>query len=210
MKQAEKSQITYDKILQAAIIEFGTKSYDASSLNTICVNNNISKGLMYHNFRNKDALYLQCVTLCFNEITMYLSKEEYTSENYQENIKKLIDLRFRFFQENPYYKSIFFNSLFQPPKHLSAEIKQIRKQFDAFNALQYTSIIQRVTLREDISEKEALEYFFIFQDMFNGYFQSKTFENHTMIDLISDHEKHLTKLLNILLYGIAKEESAHA
>ena len=49
MKQKEKSQISKEKILNAAIIEFGTKTYESASLNNICSDNNISKGLIYHN-----------------------------------------------------------------------------------------------------------------------------------------------------------------
>lgn len=64
MKQSEKTKRTKEKIMAAAMEEFGTKSYDAASLNTMCIENQISKGLIYHNFKNKDQLYLQCVGQC--------------------------------------------------------------------------------------------------------------------------------------------------
>ena len=48
------AEITYEKILDAAITEFGTKSYETASLNTVCSENNISKGLLYHHFKSKD------------------------------------------------------------------------------------------------------------------------------------------------------------
>lgn len=51
MKQKEKNKISRDKILNAAIIEFGTKDYGKASLNNICNDNNISKGLIYHYYK---------------------------------------------------------------------------------------------------------------------------------------------------------------
>lgn len=57
MKQSEKTKNTYNKILSSAIEEFGEKGYDNASLNTICSKYAISKGLIYHNFKNKDNLF---------------------------------------------------------------------------------------------------------------------------------------------------------
>ena len=43
LKQSEKKKRTKEKIMAAAMEEFGTKSYDAASLNTMCIENQISK-----------------------------------------------------------------------------------------------------------------------------------------------------------------------
>lgn len=206
MKQEEKNQISKDKILNAAIVEFGTKSYENASLNNICNNNNISKGLIYHYFKNKDELFLSCVKACFDALVDYLSKDDFNQNDFQDNMEKYLNLRYRFFQENSYYSQIFFNILLQPPIHLKEQIKDLRSDFDALNMSQYRMALCNVTLREDISEEEAIEYFFIFQEMFNGYFQSKAYENSDFNSLIEAHEVNLRKILNIILYGIAKEE----
>mgnify|MGYP003184531549 CR=1 FL=1 len=61
MKKQEKTQKTKERILTAALQEFGTKSYDTASINSICEIGKIPKGLIYHNFKGKDELYLLCV-----------------------------------------------------------------------------------------------------------------------------------------------------
>lgn len=61
MKKQEKTQKTKERILAAALQEFGTKSYDTASINSICEIGKIPKGLIYHNFEGKDELYLLCV-----------------------------------------------------------------------------------------------------------------------------------------------------
>ena len=205
MKQSEKSKITYDKILKAAIKEFGIKSYDNASLNNICNENNISKGLIYHNFKNKDELYLCCVKQCFDEIISFLNTVEYSNMNFSDNANKLLDLRYQLFSENQYYSNIFFGTILQPPRHLIKQIKEIKKEFDDFNRNQYEIIIKNVELREEITEDQALRYFEAFQDMFNSYFGSKSYENSDGDSLMKNHEIKLSKILNIVLYGIAKE-----
>ena len=53
MKKEEKTELTKKKILAAALQEFGTNGYRGASLNAIC-ESGIPKGLLYHNFKNKD------------------------------------------------------------------------------------------------------------------------------------------------------------
>ena len=60
MKKEEKTELTKSKIFAAAIQEFGTNGYATGSVNNIC-KTGINKGLVYHNFKDKDELYLECV-----------------------------------------------------------------------------------------------------------------------------------------------------
>lgn len=207
MKQKDKSQISRDKILNAAIVEFGTKNFESASLNNICSDNSISKGLIYHYFKNKDELFLNCVKSCFDALVDYLNKESFKKTDFQNSMKKYIDLRYQFFKENPHYSHIFFNTVLQPPIHLKEQIKELRKEFDEFNINRYKMDLSNLTLRDDVTEDEAIEFFCIFQEMFNGYFQSKAYENTDFESLIEAHEVKLSKILNIMLYGIAKEKT---
>lgn len=50
-----------DQLLAAAIDEFTLKGYDAASINTILATAAMSKGQLYHHFRNKEALYLAII-----------------------------------------------------------------------------------------------------------------------------------------------------
>ena len=206
MKQEEKSKRTRARILQAAMIEFGTKSYDMASINVICSENQISKGLLYHHFKNKDALYLECVKVCFEEMMVYMSNRAYKTDDIQGSIRNLLDVRQKFFQENPYCGNIFFNTILQPPEHLTGKIGELRREFDDFYRACYKDLLDRIPLRKGISMEMAMEYFLIFQEMFNGYFRSKACENNDFHILIEDHEMRLSTILDIMLYGIADEK----
>lgn len=45
-RQEEKTELTRERILQAAMQEFGTNGYAATKVNTICGKSGIPKGLL--------------------------------------------------------------------------------------------------------------------------------------------------------------------
>lgn len=205
MNREEKNILRRQQIINSAIDEFGINSYVEGSLNNICRNGNISKGIIYHYFKNKDDLYLVCVTECFNSLTTFLTSEKINFNNVEQAIEKYIDLRLQFFKDNPKFSNIFTNALLQPPKHLVEEIKVIKAELDKFNINFYEQILENVNLKNHVSREEAIEYFLIFQESFNYYFQNKAYGDFGK--LIDEHELKLRKLLKIMFYGMIKEET---
>lgn len=68
MKREEKNAQTRQRIVDAALEEFSQKGFEGASLNVVCAQNDLSKGIIYHYFKDKDELYLLCVGLCFDEM----------------------------------------------------------------------------------------------------------------------------------------------
>ncbi len=205
MKQQEKTQRTRERILGTALAEFGAKGYEGASINTICSESQIPKGLLYHNFKNKDDLYLQCVARCYNQLTEYLDSQKTDCHDAQEEMETLLALRQKFFSDNPHHAGLFFQSLLQPPGHLQEQLKEARQDFDLFCAQHYQNMLSTLSLRDGITEKKAMEYFFIFMEMFNGYFQSKAGQGGDFWSLKEIHEEKLSEILDMMLYGIAKQ-----
>lgn len=202
MKQEERTELTKERILQAAVQEFGTNGYAASTLNAICNNHGISKGLLYHNFSGKDELYMACVSQCFADVTEYLK-----GEDIQDDLEKYMRIRLQYFSQNPRYARIFFEAMLQPPAALSTQIRTLRKDFDAFNRRIYRAALSKVKLREGFTETDAIEYYEIMQEMFNGYFSSPAYAGKDFQSLVADHEEKLPKMLNLMLYGIGERRT---
>lgn len=203
MKKDEKTKLTRQKIIHAAIEEFGTKNYDGASVNAICAHNKISKGLIYHNFKNKDELYLECVKICYQQLMENLKNVPYSSLDFHERLKMLMDTRQIFFEENPHFAQIFFNSILNPPKHLLKELKMLRNDYDHYLKQRYTELLKNVQLKPAVSLEKAVQYFLIFQEMYNSYFRNLHSENQDMYTLIEMHETKISELLNVILYGIS-------
>ncbi len=73
MKKAEKTELTVSKILGAALEEFGISGYASGTINNIC-KRGINKGLIYHNFNDKDALYLECLEKSCQKLVTMIEK----------------------------------------------------------------------------------------------------------------------------------------
>lgn len=201
MKKAEKTKLTKKKILDRAMQEFGSKGYRGASLNAIC-EAGIPKGLLYHNFKNKDALYLACVAECFRALINCFKEAEIGND-----LEKYMRVRMAFFNEHEMEARIFFDAVLQPPEALYDQISDLKKEFDALNKTIYQQVLYSIELREGITEEEAMSYFTMLQDMFNSLFSSQNCRNISLSDKIDIHERDLPKILDFMLYGIARRKN---
>lgn len=200
-----KNKKTKERIFLATLSEFGKKSYDAASVNSICENGKIPKGLLYHNYKGKDDLYLLCVKACYDEFIFTLNAQAPPLHDGKATLQNFLLRRQEFFQKNPCYANIFFNMVMQPPKHLEEDLLLLRKEYDDYCNQCYLAVLNCLHLRDGITRETALEYFQMTSEMFNGYFQKKAKQNGNYRNLIQDHEGRLSSIFDIMLYGIAKE-----
>lgn len=205
MKREEKNIQSRQKIIAAALQEFGEKSYGEASLNTVCKSGDISKGIIYHYFKDKDELFLVCIRECFDALTEQLKADvaaDAAKGSIETVMQRYFDARTRFFMQNPLYLKLFFHAVITPPAHLLAEIQLIRKEFDELNVSVLTSLLQQVKLRADITMEEIVEEFRLYQDFVNTRYQMLAI---SQMD-IEEHEKRCCRTLSILLYGVIERE----
>lgn len=129
MKQQERQQKSREKILSAAMQEFAERGYEEVTVDNICQKYEISKGMMYHYYSGKDALFLLCVQHTFQQLEEYLLErmEQLEQKDPVEAMQEYFLLRESFFQENPQQKQIFEAALLRAPIQLTEQIEQIRQ-----------------------------------------------------------------------------------
>lgn len=198
MKRTERTGLTVAKILEAALEEFGAKGYSGGTVNNIC-KRGINKGLVYHNFKDKDELYLACLEASCKELVKRIEDSGCTCDQLE-----YMRLRMGFFRECPNEAHIFFEAVLQPQEKLRGRIQEILRPFEEINEKIYRSVVSGVTLRDGVTEEDAVHYFRQMQRMFNGYFSSSAYRHMALEERIQEHEMSLSKLLDFMLYGIAK------
>ncbi|MEG1547852.1 MAG: TetR/AcrR family transcriptional regulator [Clostridia bacterium] len=203
MKRDEKNLISRRKILDSAFEEFGTQGYGLSSVNMICTTGNISKGILYHYFKDKDELYLVCVKELFDNLAEHLAQAlADMSGTKTARLKRYFDARFEFFHKNPLYHKLFCDVVIAPPQHLAVRILELRAVFDGVNISALTELLQEEKLRPDVTIESAVETFRLYQDFVNARYQMESSEK---VDL-EQHEETCKRSLAILLYGVVKRE----
>lgn len=198
MKKSEKTGLTVARIIDAAMDEFGQNGYAGGAVNQIC-RAGINKGLLYHNFSGKDALYLACLRRSSQTLIQYIQQR-----NGAESPERYMAARMDFFNAYPREAHIFFDALLNPPAHLSEEIRQALSDFSELNERIYGKALDALQLRDGIERADAVSYFHLMQLTLNGYFSSPAFQSATWQEKAELHEKLLPKLLDCMLYGIAK------
>ena len=187
------------RILDGALAEFSGQGYGGSSINTICAAQNLSKGIVYHYFATKDALYLACMEECFRRLTEYV-RANFSAEDgrIEAQLEKYFSVRMAFFRENPVYQRLYCEAVTTPPAHLISNIRACRQDFDALNVQILEQLLGSIELRSGISTADAIETFRQYQDFINLRHQMNAANGQSL----EAHEEDCQRMLRILLYGI--------
>lgn len=201
MKKDLKTEITKERILKAATEEFALYGFDGATVNRICQKHSISKGLIYHNFESKEDLYLRCVEQAISEFISYMSRLAFGTD-----FKLYMKERYTFFEAHPNYSRLIFAVVLTDNADFCEKLRNAKSRFDEFNKSIYLSAIDSIKLRKSISEKDALGYYSLLQDMLNHYLIDEKNTENSFDSVFSSHEKSLEKILDFILYGIAEKE----
>lgn len=207
MKREEKNARSRQRILEAALQEFSAKGYTVASLTTVCGEFGISKGIIYHYFKDKDELYLACVKKCFDEITAYLKQEAFLSGTPEKQVQAYFDGRLRFFANNPIYLELFADAAYNPPPALVPAINDCRREFDELNVSVLTELLSGCPIRTGLDIPVIVEEFRIYMDFFNMRFMHTLSKKIPAAQALKEHEERCHLQLDILLHGVLGEQN---
>ena len=213
MKKEEKTQRTRERILAAGIEEFGKNGYRRGSINAISASD-INKGLIYHNFKDIDDLYLACVKRSLDDMVAHIQ------EDMKDPAVDYSTARLHFFTEYEAEARLFLEASVSPPEHLKKEIQTLRQPLEDLNRSEFEKILQKQTLRKGISTEDAYRWFaypdgtpftrqlwFAYmEDAFNLSFDEYHSEDEDFSKRLQEHEQNAKALINIILYGIAEKK----
>ena len=99
-----------NELIDAALDEFSSHSYENSSLNKIIKNASISKGLFYYHFEDKKALYSFILETATGYQVEFINKnmreQELKDKNIFEDLKLQFEISGKFAAANPKYYNL--------------------------------------------------------------------------------------------------------
>ena len=201
MKKELKTKLTQERIIEAALTEFAQKGYKAFGINELCKNHKISKGILYHNFSGKTELYLACVRESFQKAVSIIRGESGDIPSLVE----YMDRRHRLSKDFPHHSHVFFEAWLTAPAEIADEVAQEKAVFEDLNRQVLEKLLADSTLKDHISQEEALHYLTFIQQLFRSYYLSASGSQGTS-SLASQYENDLKKVLHLMIYGILKDE----
>lgn len=147
-----------NKLIEAGIKEFAEKGYDKANLSTIARHAELSVGVIYKYYQDKEALFLACVRFSLQALTDALKEVAFKSDDFEESLKSVIHTLIVHAKEhkdiNRMYHEITAGGARQFSKMLAEEVEGI-------TALVYTDLIRKAQ-EENRCRKDANPEIFAF------------------------------------------------
>lgn len=205
MTQKERQARSKHMILQAAMKEFGNYNYEDVTMEKICSRHRISKGMMYHYYENKDALFLECAREVFDQLKAYIARdaETITDQDALVRTRNYFLIREYYFNLYPMQKNIFENAVFRAPKHLKSAIWELRRPIREMNRQFLWQTILKLQLRPNIQQAVAARYIESIEHVFWELLDQFNTKNQ-LSDL---HEVSIVgkQLLDMVFFGIVRQ-----
>ena len=149
----EKSFERKDELIEAALDEFSTKSYENASLNKIIKNTGISKGTFYYHFEDKKALYL------FLQESAYNIQIEFQNKRMKELAKDF--MQSDFFEKIKLSAQIGAEAAVRFPKYLKLTIMFFKEEEneETRDIIEYVNSFRKTTIEEGVKKmvQDAIE-----------------------------------------------------
>ncbi|MED4403670.1 TetR/AcrR family transcriptional regulator [Metabacillus fastidiosus] len=165
-------------IINVCVQEFAQNGYEKTSTDIITTKAGISKGILFHYFKNKKNLYLYIVDYVVKFLTekTLQTVKEVKSTDFFDRIKELVLLKhhvtFEYFLESQLLMNVYSN----PPIAVKAEVEQLfAKHIEKYggaeiNELYKTRLLNEESLRDGITvEKITNMTLLILEQLVNKY-----------------------------------------
>lgn len=128
MKQLQKTEVSKEQIVNAAIYEFGKYGFPYASQRRICEVGGFTNAALLRQFDSLDALYLECVSTCYAQLHAHLQGFQMCAQaSLEENLLRLHQCWQNFFRLSPEKLRIFMHARVAPPHGLESRLAAVRK-----------------------------------------------------------------------------------
>lgn len=117
------------RIINAAMKEFAQKGYENASTNEIIKEAQISKGLLFHYFKNKKQLFLflydYCMELCVNE---FYSRIDVNEKDFFVRLRKIQLIKLELLNQYPEMFNFLQTAYMETSSHVKADLDAKNKE----------------------------------------------------------------------------------
>lgn len=163
------------RILNAAIKEFAAKGYDHASTNRIVEDAGISKGLLFHYFKNKKQLFLYlynyCICLSLDE---FYQKMDMGERDLFAKLHMILMLKMEFVKKHPNFMEFLKTAYFEESKEVKQELDGHNRDLLYANNAKIFANIDYSTFREGIDAARVVSTIVWAYEGYTNDFLNKT------------------------------------
>lgn len=192
MNQTERNELSRARILMHASAEFAEHGYHGASVNRICEKGKVSKGLMYHYYKEKDDLYLSCIKMCFSRIGAFILAE---LDKDSITVDEFFDRRATYFEEHPVHYYLYLDAI----TNISPHIQKYRVEYDNTNYKIFSTVIKNQYSDANIDINFAFKMLTIMRRGVNSYIGTQKSESFSP----ADHAALCKQVVNTVIRGLS-------
>ena len=183
-----------ERILDAALEEFGEKGYEAASTNCVCRQADISKGLLFHYYKTKQQLFAEVLERCIHDLEQCDDLAHPFDEGCREQLC--------FFMTHPFHRRII-SDLLVGEAAADQRIMALRERVLLLRRERLRRFLNAHSLRPGIDPEMALELIQAATDhLQDKYLKDETRIRQNEAALTAAFQQEYRQLLSMLLNGI--------
>lgn len=156
-----------DRIVKAVMKEFAQKGYDRASTNEMVKEAGISKGLLFHYFKNKKQLYLFLVDYCYNIIVdEFYKKVDLSEPDFFKRVRGAIRIKMEMLTQYPDIFKFMEVAFLEDAADIKLELDKWKRKMTDINMGKFFEEIDFSKFRNDVDLKIVLKIItFTFEKM---------------------------------------------
>lgn len=205
MRQEERVTESRNMILEAAILEFGSKSYNEASTNEICLACGISKGLVFYHFKSKEQLFKECAAYCIEQFDTYMKDHYVEIKEPMDGIRRCCLLRKEFFASHPHYHHIFCQVFYERDDSNKGRNINLLKMYKQHSYEMLSKILSEVEMNPRIDREECIRGAVLIIEVIDREIFGSTDTSQQTEQMLEKQMKKYENFLEMLLYGILRQ-----
>ena len=190
-----------NKIIDAALMAFGTNGYKKASVSDIASAAGISKSMVFHYFGTKIALYFYLLELCGNLLMDELNEKlDKSVTDFFERVRLGADIKISVMNKHSYFLSFLNSVYFESDEEVRPRIEEYLAKGEAFRADLSLVDLDASKFKQGIDPKIVMK---MLTWLSKGYLSE--FQGGTEID-IEAFSKEFDNCLCLLKSNFYKEE----
>ncbi len=164
MNQKDLNNDTAHKIVENATLLFNKHGFAGTSISDIAKKSELSKGILYHYFENKDALYLHCLNWGIEKFSKYMDDATSNLSDEGDVIAQILKLRLSFFDKFPQYKNLFHDVISLKPNQLAESLSALKIKMREGNLRRFRALTKGMFFGKGITERDIMAFLTMLQN----------------------------------------------
>ena len=184
-----------ERILDAALEEFGVWGYEGASTNRVCRQAEISKGLLFHYYKTKQQLFAEVMERCICDLE--------TTDGLRGPFDETCQRQLFFFVAHPFHHRIITDLLHEAAA-VDSKLAALRERVILLKRERFARFLKGRVLRPDTDLEMALELLLTATDhLQDKYLKYISQRKDQKVELAASFRRENRQVLSMLLNGIA-------